>query len=180
MRATAILSGLAISILMAGASPSAHAQQPQIPSLQVCNPTKVAGGATVVIQSRADAAHSGKFRIEIKLTCEPGGSGYPSGAFRLEVDMSDSIIAGTIDGTSMEQVTTTGKHSPTAYLNGRCKAANVRGCRFWLMLADNKQANRDGTPDIVGFLIFDGAGKRVAYGTGPVVDGDIEVAPTAF
>ena len=56
----------------------------------------------------------------------------------------------------------------------------MRGCRFWLMLADNKQANAQGTPDVVGFLIFDGTGKRVAYGTGPVVDGDIEVVATGF
>jgi hypothetical protein len=36
-----------------------------------------------------------------------------------------------------------------------------------------------GTPDIVSFLIFDGAGKRMAYGTGPVVDGDLEVTDTS-
>ena len=180
MRSIAILFGLAVAMLMVGASPSVHAQQPQIPTLQVCNPTKVAGGAAIVIQSRADAAHSGTFKIEIKLTCDPDGSGYPSGGFRLVVDMSDSMIAGTIASTSLEQVTTTGKHSPTAYLNGRCKAENVRGCRFWLMLADNKNANAKGTPDVVGFLIFNGAGNRVAYGTGPVMDGDIEVAATGF
>ncbi len=180
MRATAILFVMAVSVLLSGAVTPARAQQPQIPTLQVCNPTTVAGGAAVVIQKRKDATHSGTFKIEIKLTCEPGGSGYPAGGFRLSVDMSDSIITGTIDSTSLEQVTSTGKHTPTAYLNGRCKADNVRGCRFWLMLADNKQANSKGTPDIVGFLVFDGTGKRMAYGTGPVVDGDIEVAPTSF
>ncbi len=180
MGATAILFVMAVSVLLSGAVTPVRAQQPQIPTLQVCNPTRVAGGATVLIQSRKDAAHTGKFRIEIELKCDPGGDGYPAGGFSLNVDMSDSIITGTIDGTSLEQVTTTGKHTPTAYLNGRCKADNVRGCRFWLMLADNKQANAQGTPDVVGFLIFDGKGNRVAYGTGPVVDGDIKVVATGF
>jgi len=114
-------------MLIVGASPSVHAQQPQIPTLQVCNPTKVTGVATVVILSREDGPHSGKFRIEIQLTCDPDGDGYPSGSFRLDVSMSDSIIDGTIISTSMEQVTTTGRATPTAYLNGRCKAAMVRG-----------------------------------------------------
>lgn len=180
MRSTAILSGLAVAMLIVGASPSVHARQPQIPTLQVCNPTKVAGVATVVILSREDDTHSGKFRIEIQLTCDPDGDGYPSGRFRLDVSMSDSIIDGTIISTSMEQVTTTGRATPTAYLNGRCKAAMVRGCRYWLMLADNKKPSAQGTPDMVGFLIFNGAGLRVAYGTGPVVDGDIEVTATAL
>jgi hypothetical protein len=34
------------------------------------------------------------------------------------------------------------------------------------------------TADVVSFLVFDGTGKRIAYGTGPLVDGDIKVAPT--
>jgi len=63
MRSTAILSGLAVAMLIVGASPSVHPQQPQIPTLQVCNPTKVTGVATVVILSREDGPHSGKFRI---------------------------------------------------------------------------------------------------------------------
>ena len=180
MRATAILFVMAVSVLLSGARTPARAQQPQIPTLQVCNPTGVAGHAAVVIQTRKDATHSGKFTIRIEVTCEPGGSGFPAGGFGMVVDMSDSLITGTIDSSSLEQVTTTGKHSPTAYLNGRCRADNVRGCRFWLMLADNKQPGTKGTPDVIGFLIFDGTGKRVAYGTGPVVEGDIHVAATGF
>ncbi len=180
MRTTATLFVMAVSVLLSGAVTPARAQQPQIPTLQVCNPTGVGGNATVVIQSRQSGTHAGKFGIRIELDCDSGGDGYPSGGFTMNVDMSDSIITGTIESTSLEQVTTTGKHSPTAYLNGRCKADNVRGCRFWLMLADNKQANAQGTPDVVGFLIFDGKGNRVAYGTGPVVDGDIKVVATGF
>jgi len=75
-------------------------------------------------------------------------------------------------------MTSTGKHTPTLYVNGRCKAEGVRGCRYWLMIANNKKAQGPGTPDVASFLVFDGTGKRVAYGTGPLADGDLEVAPT--
>jgi hypothetical protein len=91
--------------------------------------------------------------------------------------MSDSIVQGEWESTSIEQLTSTGRATPTLYVNGRCKAERAPGCRFWLMVADNRRG-RQGTPDIVGFLVLDGKGQRVAYATGPVVDGDIEVAPT--
>ncbi len=179
MRATAILFVMAVSVLLSGAVTPARAQQPQIPTLQVCNPTKVTGKATVAIERRKDATHNGMVSIGIQLRCDPGGDGYPAGLLQLSVSLTDSIKIG-FNTSSFEQVTSTGKHTPTAYLNGRCKAEQVPGCRFWLMLVDNKEQNATGTADIVGFLIFDGKGQRVAYGTGPVVDGDIEVAPTSF
>ncbi len=47
------------------------------------------------------------------------------------------------------------------------------------MFADNKQAKDERTPDVISFLVYDRNGKRVAYGTGPVADGDVAVAPTA-
>src|SRR5437667_28171 len=96
-----------------------------------------------------------------------------------ELSMSDSIAQGTIAAVSLEQVTSTGKHTPTVYINGRCRADHVIGCRFWLMIADNKKANDRGTPDVVSFLVFNSVGQRVAYGTGPVAEGDIQVAPTS-
>lgn len=179
MRATAILFVMAVSVLLSGALTPVRAQQPQIPTLQVCNPTKVEGKATVAIEKRKDATHSGTVSIGIELRCDPGGDGYPAGLLQLMVSLTDSIEVG-FNTSSFEQVTSTGKHTPTAYLNGRCKSEQVPGCRFWLMLVDNKEQNAPGTADVVGFLIFDGKGKRVAYGTGPVVDGDIKVAPTSF
>jgi hypothetical protein len=49
------------------------------------------------------------------------------------------------------------------------------------MIADNRKgADLRGTPDVVSFLVFDGQGKRVSYGTGPVVKGDIQVAPSPY
>jgi len=54
---------------------------------------------------------------------------------------------------------------------------DAKGCRFWLMIANNKKANQDGTADIVGFAIHDNKGTRIAYGTGPVKSGDFEIDP---
>lgn len=172
----------AVSVLFATAGLEqgiAFAQQPQIPTLQVCNFTRVAAKADVFVQSRQDAGHTGHFVVKIDLTCDPSGSGYPTGSLEMKIDMSDSIIDGNVSATTFEQATTTGKHTPTTYLSGRCKSQRISQCRYWMMLADNKRANAKGTADIIGFLIFDPKGKRVAYGTGPVLEGDVNIAGTA-
>ena len=171
----ALLFGLGMPL-----SNAALAQQPQIPSLQVCN-TTVAEGRGVVFLAGRVGPPSGLFKIELQLRCDPSGSGYPGGFLSMGIDLSDSKVA-QLDVVTFEQVTSTGKHTPTAYLNGRCKAidtagAAVPGCRFWIMLTDNVDPE---TPDVVGFLVFDGNGNRVSYGTGPLVEGDIFVAPTPF
>ena len=176
-----ILTLAALVVVSAGGYISASAQgtQPQIPTLQVCNKTRADGRGIVKIDSRADAIHSGKFAISIQLKCDADNV-YPTGSLLIsDINMSDSIVQGTITATSFEQVTTTGKHTPTVFLNGRCTAANVRGCRFWLMIADNKRGDGAGTPDVVSFLVFDGNGQRIAYGTGPVLSGDLTVGATA-
>jgi hypothetical protein len=179
MRAIAIMMAMAVWIAVSGAFISVHAQQPQIPTCQVCNPTEVKGKAYVKIDSRSDATHNGSFKITIEAKCTPPG--YPSiTTLVIEVNMSDSIAQGQIVCATIDQMTSTGKHSPTVYLNGRCKAENVKGGRFWLMIADNQREGAKGTPDVVGFLVLDGSGKRVAYGTGPVVEGDIIVAPSSY
>jgi len=181
--------GLALLALLAGLP--ASAQQPQIPTLQVCNlPGIVTGQAKVVISERADATHSGSFTLEIRVECDPN-TGYPVGTFIVgAISMSDSAIQGAFKATTIDQITVTGKHTPTAYLNGRCAieqptatAPQIKGCKYWLMVVNNKQApttatNNAGTPDIIGFLVLDNTGKRIAYGTGPVVSGDVNVSPT--
>lgn len=180
LTASAILFGF--SIFAPGA---VLAQQPQIPTLQVCNDTRVEGGGAVFLASR-QGPPSGTFTIQIKLNCNPNGLGYPGGALSMEIDLTDSDIV-YLEAINFEQVTTTGKDTPTAYMNGRCKAFDVKGlsvpgCRFWLMVADNLNPNSENpeTPDIVGFLVFDGTGTRRSYGTGPLVKGDIFVAPSPF
>jgi len=177
MRAPAIL--LSSVLVSCSLALSVHGQQPQIPTLQVCNATGIRGSGVVRIDSRAQSGLNGTFRIKVELKCEPDGSGYPSGGLIIgSIQMSDSIL-GDIKATTFEQITTTGKHSPTAYLNGRCEAREVKGCRFWMTIADNQREGAKRTPDIVGFLVMNGAGKRMAYGTGPLVEGDIQVAGTS-
>lgn len=57
--------------------------------------------------------------------------------------------------------------------------ASFKGCHYWITLADNKKLEKKRTQDVVGFLVLDGNGNRIAYGTGPVEKGDIRVAPTS-
>lgn len=177
MRIGLTLMALAV-VSSSSTSVSAQGTQPQIPSLQVCNSTQASGTGKVKIGSRADAISTGTFSVSIELKCDSNNQ-YPAGNLKLaDISMSDSTVQGTITSSSFEQVTSTGKHTPTVFLNGRCKAANITGCRYWIMIADNKTASASGTQDVVSFLVFDGTGKRVAYGTGPVVEGDLDVKDT--
>lgn len=172
---------VAFLFTLTAASLSVSAQQPQIPTLQVCNQTRATGQALVRINSRADSVSNGSFNVAIDLRCDPQqNTPFPAGTFRLlNISMSDSMVQGNITSTTIEQVTTTGKHTPTIYLSGRCQSQTVNGCRFWAMIADNKPAAGQGTPDIVSFLVFNGSGQRVAYGTGPILQGDIDVQDTS-
>lgn len=79
--------------------------------------------------------------------------------------------------TQFDQVMSAGRDAPIAFMSGRCRAEKVEGCRFWLMVADNA---KDKLGDVVGFLVVDGKGNRVAYGAGQVDKGDITVAPSAW
>ncbi len=187
--------GITFFVALAVFAP-AGAQQPQIPTLQVCNLSanmivNSNPAATVTILSRKDASHTGSFTVNVKLGCD--ANGYPSGSLSItNISMTDSTIQGTITATSFDQLTSTGKDTPTAYANGRCSALTaaggpqVSGCRYWIMFADNVKpqtslpAPLPQTPDIISFLVFDKTGKRVAYGTGPVVKGNIDVSPTTF
>ncbi|MEO6022051.1 MAG: hypothetical protein ABIP64_02835 [Burkholderiales bacterium] len=173
---------LSALIMLAGAVFAIHpvfAQQIQIPSLQVCNATKLSANAYVIIDTRKDLLHTGLFVLKGSLACDPaGGTVNPIGALGLySISMSDSTIQGDIVFTTFDQLTSGGKHTPTLWVSGQCKAANVRGCHYWLMVVDNVRGQPVGkTFDVVSFLVFDEKGKRVAYGTGNVVDGDVTVS----
>jgi hypothetical protein len=195
----------ALALVMTGAvsanlisSPAAHpaaaagmGPQPQIPSLQVCNQTKTGGAALVKIASRMPPTFAGTFAVRLELSCDPAGTGYPAGSLAFtNISMNDSLVQGTIIATTFEQVTSTGQATPTLFVNGRCTVPPstttpnqppINGCRYWLMIADNGQTSAAGvpaTPEVVSFLVFNGLGQRVAYGSGPVVSGHIAIAPT--
>ena len=173
---------LFVAALIGGAmlvATTAHAQQIQIPSLQVCNDTKLSANTFVIIDTRAGGGFSGFFSLRGKLSCVPSaGSVYPSGVLGIfGISMTDSTIQGDVTFTTFEQVTSGGKHTPTMWVSGRCKAVGVKGCHYWLMAVDNVQVSPLGkTYDVVSFLILDESGKRVAYGTGNVVDGDLSIS----
>lgn len=180
MRTRVQVSVASLIVLGLGTARPMSAQQPQIPTLQVCNLVGAKGSGVVQIQSRADATHSGSYEIAIAVKCQSEAEGYPAGSLEIRaLSMTDSNIQGAVASIAFEQVTATGKHTPTLYLNGRCKAEGVRGCRYWLMIADNRKADAArGTPDVVSLLVFNGQGIRVGYGTGPLIRGDIQVAST--
>jgi hypothetical protein len=164
---------------MSAATP-ALAQQIQIPSLQVCNFTKVsANNAVVIIDTRAAAPLTGFFSLRGSLSCDPAaGVVYPTGTLGVfGISMNDSSIQGDVVFTAFEQITSGGKATPTLWVNGRCKSEKVKGCHYWLMAVDNVRGRPVGkTFDVVSFLILDQTGKRVAYGTGNVVDGDLTIS----
>lgn len=181
------LLGAPLLLASLGGLATLHAQQPQIPTLQVCNlPSVVDGTGTVTIIARQAGGFTGSFTVQVNLKCDPT-TGYPIGSLVISgISMNDSAIQGTVVATTFEQLTSTGKATPTAYLNGRCSvdssAGPIPGCRYWIMFADNNGVAGvvPGTPDVVGFLIFNKAGQRVAYGTGPLAHGHIVVSPTPF
>lgn len=149
-----------------------------IPAFHVSTRSAAKGSGTVFIASRQDAVSSGKFSIKIDMHFDPAVDPYPVGLLSIKTDLSDSAD-GTYDATSIELVNSYGKHNPTIYLTGQCKTSvtSAVGCRYWVMIANNKSATQQGTPDIVGFVIHDRNGNRIAYGTGPLESGDIQVTP---
>ena len=157
----------------------------QISNFHVSDKSKIAGsGKVTLLPNRKDALHSGIFGIRVDVAFDPAVNDYPVGTVRIEVDLSDSF-KGSAEATSIEQVNSFGKHTPTSVITGRCKVelrepgtAPV-GCRFWLLIANNKRPNEPGTPDVVGFVVYDRNGNRVAYGTGPL-EGDVEVAASGL
>lgn len=44
-----------------------------------------------------------------------------------------------------------------------------------MMHVDNKSPYDKGTPDIIGSSVLNFQGGRITYGTGPVVEGDIDI-----
>jgi hypothetical protein len=153
-----------------------------IPAFHVSDTSKARGSGDVFIQSRKDQVSSGIFFVKLDAHFNPGTDNYPIvGSLIIKVDLSDSV-KGAFTATSIELINSYGKHNPTIYLTGRCNAETAghvpQGCRYWLMIANNKKAgDAEGTPDIVGFAIHDRTGTRIAYGTGPLKSGDFEIAP---
>jgi len=177
---------LAVTLLL-----SIQAQaQTQIPSLQVCNSAAVKGDGSVFIPKRIDVgtAKTGTFDVRVSISCSPLTQNYGVGSIGFHnISLDDSLVSTAVVSTSIDQITTTGRETPTIYITGRCKVEapstidnkRFEGCKFWAMIADNFDPTgaQDSSPDIVSFLVFNGQGQRISYGTGPL-KGDIFVAGT--
>jgi hypothetical protein len=150
-----------------------------IAAFHVSDTSKAKGSGDIFIQSRKDIVSSGVFSVRLDVHFDPAIDLYPTGSLSIKTDLSDSA-KGTFRATTIELINSYGKHNPTLYVTGRCDDdinPDAKGCRYWLMISNNKLANQAGTPDIVGFAVHDRNGNRIAYGTGPVRTGDFEVAP---
>ena len=156
-----------------------------VPDLHVSSRSIIKGKGTVQILSRKDSAHSGEVYIEASITYAPPNNYPVLTTLLMKIDLTESLKC-SVTGKTVEQVSSEGKHSPTVYLTGRCnvdplESTNLptKACRYWLLMASNKpSASAQGTPDIVSFLIYNCDGTRIAYGTGPLVSGDIDIAGT--
>jgi hypothetical protein len=140
-------------------------------AFHVSDISRARGRGDVFIQSRKDAASSGTFLVQLDVHFDRSADNYPAGSLIIKVDLSDSA-KGAFTATSIELINSYGKHNPTIYLTGRCNAETPgqvpRGCRYWLMIANNKKADDlAGTADIVGFAIHDRTGNRIATGRAP-------------
>ena len=179
-----LITAIAISLLLLSAYASVCAQQLQIPTLQVDNGTKIQGNC------RVGLSDNDYFTVEIELKY-PQWYGSPVhlivpprpvGSVQIRVDMPNREIGGTFVGRTIELVSSIqaigdlDKLPPsreTAFVRGRCSlyGEDYERFRFWMMIAKNEDK-----PDIIGFAVVDEEiGNTVAYGTGPVVEGEIKI-----
>ncbi|MEJ7767777.1 MAG: hypothetical protein WKF89_08190 [Chitinophagaceae bacterium] len=152
-----------------------------IPALHVTTKASVKGSARVFIESRKDATHPGTFDIKIDVRFDASLDDYPvltSLIITSQMNDASGPALVTYTATTIELMNSYGKYNPTIFFTGRCRSSfqELKGCKYWVMIANNKPVGTQGTPDIVGFAITDRNGTRVAYGTGPVQSGDLDVA----
>ena len=179
LTALSLMAGVLVVFIFAATPAPVESQQLQIPSLQVCNRSDSFGEALVLNTGRKDVVLAGTFEIYIRVNCSViGGDGYPYGSIELRnIMLTDSVVVSYLSATTIEQVSTVGEDTPMIFIRGRCKTEKIEGCRYWLMIADNKKVGQKGTPDIVSLVVFDKMGVRQIYVTGEVVKGDLYVAP---
>jgi hypothetical protein len=166
-------------MLVSGVCNHVSAQQLSIPQLEACKNLSVQGKAHGSIAGRRDASHSGEFELEVGVTCRQGD--IDRGILTLQLDafrLNDTVVTSRISVDHLDQMTSVGKAvTPTAFLSGTCRvereSESIAGCRFWLMLVDNGRDS--GAGDIISFVVIDGAGRRLAYGTGTLTTGEIRI-----
>ena len=150
-----------------------------IPAFHVSDISKVKGDGEVFLETRKDATSAGTFNVTVDVHFDPLADDYPTGTLTIKAQLTDGS-KGVFFATSIELINSYGKHNPTVYLTGRCKAdvsPSAKGCRFWVFIANNGTPNTPKTPDVIGFAVHDRTGARIAYGIGPLKSGNFEVKP---
>lgn len=168
--------GMALGAILILGTPL-FAQTVSIPTLQVCNTGHASGSAQVYLSRRDNINTSGTIDITaIDVGCDSQSSNpYPSGTITMRFSLSDASIS-DMQVTLIEQMTSVGKHTPTTFMNGRCKAnGGTIPCHFWLMLADNHSSAIDTPADVLSVLVVSNMGSTLAYGTGPIRSGELTV-----
>lgn len=189
MRAMLFRAAFLVAVLAMGMLPHSAVQPTQIPGTQIPNKSEAKTQKFMVtITSRSDMTHAGRVAVDLQLNYVPGVTPYPTGHVNLDIDLTDSLRC-TAVSTTVEQVTSYGRATPTMIVSGRCdvrpknqdKAQPPVGCRYWVLLADNEKEPSSNqtkrTPDVVSFFVEDFAGKRLAYGTGTITEGNLTIEP---
>jgi hypothetical protein len=154
------------------------AQPITLPDLEECRNTHVDGLTSGTWESRRDAQHSGRFQVTMDLGCS--GDTAEVRVSNLEIHAqeladNDPGIDQVISADGAVRLFSIGEAmTPIMFISGACRGGGPNGCQFWLMLADNG-SDRAKAPDLVAFLVSDRSGKRLAYGTGPIQQGDISI-----
>lgn len=141
-----------------------------LPGPQLCNPTNVTGAA----QGRVEG--HGHFSLILDISCDPDNkdTAFPQGSLSLSVETNDPQFKGDLVATVIEGARTIGHVAPMAIISGQCELKNVRGCRFWLFMADNDH-DKAGTADIISFLILDASGREIAYASAPAESSSLSI-----
>jgi hypothetical protein len=155
-----------------------------IPNLHASTVSRAKGSGKVIISRRKDTVNSGLFSFKLAVKFDSVIDNYPKGSLEITTDLTDSL-KGVFTATSIEMINSFGKHNPSIFLTGRCDVKSSeqleipKGCKYWVILSGHKKANDNGgSPDIIGFEVHDRNGNLIAYGTGPVISGDIVVLPS--
>jgi hypothetical protein len=165
---------LLAAILLIAATADTSAQQLSIPQIVACKNQYVGGKMMGLMPNRKDADHTGEFQVTVDARCANGILTVNNLEIH-SVKLADTVLKGIVHANEMVQLASLGKAAaPTVFLSGPCKVFDddIEGCQFWLMLVDNRQSE---TPDILSFVVVDGTGKRLAYGTGLVGVGDVGI-----
>ncbi len=138
---------------------------------------RIKGDGKIFIPSRKDAVSSGMFDISLAIQFGRRANDELRGSILLKADLRNSLKA-TFTATSIELIHAHHNHEQAVYLTGSCNATTENppdGLRYWVKVAYDHY--KKDAPECVGFVVHDKKGNRVAYGTGPLVSGSIQMNP---